>query len=198
MRIGIDIDEVLCGTNDYFIYEFNKKHKTKIKKEDFVDYNFKTIKGYESEYVLNCLIKHIRENLEYYEIFNNSKRVLTKLKKENNELYIITSRYKEFEKKTIEWLEEKFGKDFFNKILIYNETGVEANKAEVAEKNGIEILIEDMEKYIIDAAKRGINVLMMDHPWNSNVKETERITRVFSWKDIEKKIEEIKKKKIQQ
>lgn len=195
MIIGIDVDEVLCRTNDYFLFEFNKKHNTNFKREQLIRYDYECFEGYKGEYIFDCLVKHLEENLTFYDIFDDSKNVLTQLKNKGHKLYIITSRWTEFREKTIFWLNNHFGENFFDKVLIYNGKNEKICKSEVARDNGIDILIEDAPKYAINSAKINIYVLLMNHPWNRNIKGKKNLKRVYNWLEISKEIDKISKKK---
>jgi len=187
IKLGIDIDEVLCSTNDYFLEEFNKKHNTNFKKEDLTSYKFSNFKEFKSEYIFNELMKHIENNLIKYNILENSKEVLEKLKTKY-ELYIITSRWIKFKTKTIAWLNKHFKENFFKEILIYNDEFENKCKIDIAKKNKINILIEDAPEFIIKADKENLKIILMDRPWNRKIKENKNIKRVYNWKEIEKEL----------
>ena len=195
MIIGIDVDEVLCRTNDYFLFEFNKKHGTNFKREELTRYDYECFEGYNGEYIFDCLVNHLHENLTFYDIFDDSKKVLKQLKEEGHQLYVITSRWKEFREKTIFWLNNHFGENFFDKILIYNDKYEKKCKAEVAKEYGVDILIDDAPKFALGAVKNGIYVLLMNHPWNQDIKNTKNLKRVYNWLEIKKEIDKITKSK---
>lgn len=195
IRIGIDVDEVLCRTNDYFLYEFNKKHNTTFKREELTRYDYECFEGYSGKQIFNALVNHLNDNLQFYDIFDNSKNILTQLKKEKFELYVITSRWIEFREKTIYWLNSHFGEDFFDKILIYNGRDEKLCKSEIAKEYNIDILIDDAPKFAIGAKVKGIHVLLMNHPWNQDIKEEKNLIRVHSWKQIYDEIQNFKDKK---
>lgn len=195
MIIGVDVDEVLCRTNDYFLYEFNKKHKTNFKREQLTRYDYECFEGFDGKYIFDALLKHLHENLTFYDIFDESKDVLKKLKQDGHKLYVITSRWVAFREKTEFWLDSHFGKNFFDKILIYNDQYEKVCKSDVAKENGVDILIDDAPKFALGAEVKGISVLLMNHPWNRDIKNTKYITRVYSWADIKVHIENIVSKK---
>lgn len=185
MRIGIDVDEVLCRTNDYFLYEFNKKHKTNFMRDELTSYTYDCFKGFDGEYIFDCLIKHLNESSIFYDVLDSSKEVLLELKEMGHELFIITSRWKDLGEKTKLWIYKHFGEDFFKDILIYND-GSDRNidKSQIAQEYNIDVLIEDAPKYALNTASKKIKVLLFNQPWNKNVPESEYITRVYSWNEI--------------
>ncbi len=185
MRIGIDVDEVLCRTNDYFLYEFNKKHGTNFMRDQLSSYTYDCFDGFDGKYVFDCLVEHLHKDSLYYDVFDSSKRVLFQLKKDGHQLFVITSRWNDLREKTIKWIYNHFGENFFEDILIYNDgTDMKIDKSEIVVKLGVDILIEDAPKYAISTASKGVKVLLFNQPWNCNVLENEFIQRVFSWNEI--------------
>ncbi|MFW6285984.1 MAG: 5' nucleotidase, NT5C type [Nanoarchaeota archaeon] len=187
MNIGIDIDEVLCKTNDSFLKAFNKKHNTNIKRTDIFNYDYSCVEHFQRGYILSELIKHLELNLNNFEIVVDAKNVLKKLKNKGYKLYVITARNKELvSEKTIDWLNFHFGENFFEKILFSNEgKNMRYCKSEITKKYNIDILIEDEPNYATNCAELGIKVFLMDCPWNKKVVESNNLTRIYNWIDIE-------------
>ena len=189
MNIGIDIDEVLCKTNDYFLEEFNNKHKTNFTRENLHNYHYNYMGDYDSSYVVKELINHLHLNAENYKIITGAKEILEKLRQEHK-LFIITAREKtSFGQKTKNWLEKNFGEDFFEEIIfstldIYNTQC----KSNICKNYNIDIMIEDAPHHALKCANKNIKVFLMSCPWNKNIQEHENITRVRNWNDIEEKL----------
>jgi uncharacterized HAD superfamily protein len=189
MNIGIDIDEVLCYTNDHFLEEFNLKHNTNFKKKQLLDYYYNHLVGFESKYVINEIVNHLINNSEEYDIIEDSKEVLTKLK-QDNKLFIITAR-KEilFLEKTTNWLKRHFGENFFEEIIFSTKNHEEKYcKSDICTKYNIDIMIEDAPHHALKCADKNIKVFLMNRPWNKSLKEHDNITRVNSWREIEEKL----------
>ena len=117
MRIAVDIDEVLCRTNDSFFEFFNKEHNTTFSREDVLDYNYSSLEGFDKEYIFNIVVKFVHENVENFEIVPQSIEILKKLKSEGHELFILTSRWENLYDRTKKWLDVSFGKDFLQEEL---------------------------------------------------------------------------------
>lgn len=183
LRIGVDIDEVLCRTNDYFLKEFNKNHNTDFKREQIKRYNFDCFEEYSGKYVFNKLVEHLKENLSEYEIVKDAKEVLSELKKENH-LFIITSRQDFFKEKTLSWLNLHFEENFFENILFLDDFKFFSCKSEICNEYKIDVLIEDAPNHAINTSQNGIKVLLMDCPWNRDIKENKNLIRVKNWKEI--------------
>ena len=61
------------------------------------------------------------------------------------------------------------------------EWAIEGNgnpKGRICRHIGATVMIEDAPEFILDCAREGIPVFMMDRPWNQHIEETEYITRI--------------------
>lgn len=185
MKIGIDVDGVLCRTVEYFLFDFNKQHNTKFSRDDIKEVEFIVLEGFDGDYILDKLVEHIDGNMSFYDITDHSKKVLKKLKEQGHELIVITARMNHFKDKTVEWLEYHFGKDFFDDIVFYNHSSKERiPKYKVCNDMAVELLIDDSPDNAIGANKHGINVLVMSNPWNEHLEDTNMLKRVNNWKDV--------------
>jgi uncharacterized HAD superfamily protein len=182
--IGIDVDDTLCSTIAYFLFDFNREHNSNIKVDDIKSFELTTVKNFSQDYIYKKLIKHLKECLDKYDILENSFEVLNYLKSKGYKLKIITSRRIELKEKTVKWLNNHFGENFFDDIIFYNKKDFEKCKAEIAKENNIDLLIEDAPHYVKNANQLGIKVLVFDRPWNKNLTEENYYKRVYSWNDI--------------
>jgi hypothetical protein len=57
------------------------------------------------------------------------------------------------------------------------------SKGSVCVELGIRVFVEDSPEDAADVASEGVTVLLMDSPWNQEVRNTSRIVRVFGWRD---------------
>jgi uncharacterized HAD superfamily protein len=189
MRIGVDVDEVLCVTNEYFVDYFNKKHNTSYKREDILDYDYTSFVSHDSDFVISELKCFIEDNLDKFDIIGGARDTLEKLKGLGHEIVILTSRRVEIRERTIRWLKDRFGDDFFDEFLIYNRSlSRKRCKSEISVENRIGVLIEDAPHYAARTASCGIPVLLFDCPWNRMVEESELLVRVRDWDEIDEKI----------
>ncbi len=187
MRVAIDVDEVLTRTNDYFLREFNEEHGTEFKREDITDYNYLWVEkeGFNRDYVFGKLVEYVRNDLDSYDIGSDIVDVLSNLKNLGHELFILTSRDDLVKERTIEWLEKSFGKGFFDEMVFTGDAiSKTICKSEVCKIHEFDVLIEDAPHYCQEVSKAGVKVLMMDCPWNRDVKESENLIRVNNWKEV--------------
>lgn len=112
LKIGIDIDDVLCFTWNEVISNYNKKYNENLKFEDIKNFNFNGNEKLKEEFFL-----YDKKFGVEHKPYQNSKEILNKLKKEGHKLSLITSR-KDFQKKTtLSWVEKHFGNNFFENII---------------------------------------------------------------------------------
>lgn len=105
------------------------------------------------------------------------------VKREKN-IIIISARWDRenriISKITKEWLEKY--KIKYDKLFIGH-----LDKREISKENNIDIFIDDSYKTCKLISETGIRTLLMNSRINENL-EIGKIERVFSWKDIKKKI----------
>lgn len=187
LKIGIDIDDVILNTVENFV-KFCKEKGFDIISEELFPYYLCEEKGI-TQSNIHLLFKGFHEHVFGLEIpfIDFSKDSLNKLK-ENNHLFLLTSRSSRISERTNIFFEEVFGKNFFNKIIYSGKSHPEEKtKAEICNEFEIKILIEDRRKYALDCAEKGIKVLLMDKPWNKDC-EHENITRIKNWNEILEKL----------
>ena len=192
LKIGIDIDEVLGELLKDFLIYYNKKFKTNHKYESFQSYDWSSILDHSLPKLVEMVYKFHNKGLyEKLDIVKDSKNILKKIAKDN-ELYIITSRPKEFKETTLKWLNENYG-NIFKEIIFannhYNGETKNLSKADICKLKNIDLLIEDDPKYAKETSQNQINVLLFNRGWNKHLKDEQLITRVKSWKQIEKQIQ---------
>ena len=114
-------------------------------------------------------------------LMKGAREALIKIKRKFK-VYIVTSRFKDYEKDTIVWL---------NKMKIpydHVEHVTEKQKHLYALEEGIKVFIEDDLEQAIYMADSGIKVYLFDHPWNKTKDVKKRFVRVKRWKELLSKI----------
>ena len=188
MKIGVDIDGVLTDLHRFYLdcgskYSY-ENHLNGIVKED----------EYDIEDILNLTkeenYKFWHKNLKYYKTKKYAREfaaeVIDKLKKQGNEIHIITARKKDEIKWTKKWLKENRIK--FDYITMTDE------KLDYCLKNNIDLMIEDNPDNINKISTR-IPVICYDNAWNKHC-SGENITRCYGWYEIYSKIGEIENETI--
>lgn len=185
MKIGIDIDEVIAEFVEGYFAFYNLKHNKNFKYEDAFTYDLWKVLGISKENAFKIAREYYdSEFFDHIKLVSGSIEGINKLY-QNNELFFITSRPKEIEKQTKEFLEKHFPKLSLNLIHSFNPLEKQGkSKAEISKELKISFLIEDHEEYALECAKKGIKVLLFDKPWNRNIQTHENIIKVLNWGEI--------------
>lgn len=188
MNIGIDIDGVLVDDDTYRLdtmakYCFENKLPNldnPYKYEDKCNWSKEIEEDYRQKY--------------YYEYLKNAPvkafapEVIEKLHNEGNKIIIVTGRYKTQENSNTGEKMRKYTSDWLSKNnIIYDEICYAycPKLKEIKEKN-IDIMIEDSPETISKIVEI-TKVLCFDNRYNRDL-ICNNMTRVFSWYDIYRKI----------
>lgn len=197
MNVGIDIDGVLVDLRKFLIEKGKKFFKYKPINENTIDIKemFKCTKLQEKLF-------WARYGFQYslsLPIRSDAKCIIEKLKKDNNQIYIITSRFFANEKNIFGFLMRNFVKRWFNKNGIeYDEIVFcdEENKHPIEEYNldkmdainkyNITVMIEDNVANIKKMSDE-IDVITFIDRHNAQVLdwENKKIKYAWSWEDID-------------
>ncbi len=189
MKIGIDIDGVLTDIArfvlDYgtkFCYENNIKYKLK---DD--EYDETKALGIQEEQMEKFWNTYLGLYATQYPTREFASEAIKQLKKDN-EIYIITARnedglpketYGTMQTMVKKWLEDS--KIVYDKLIF-----TRGSKLPYCLENGIDIMIEDSPKNIMDISSK-LSVFCFDNPYNKKVAGN-NITRVYSWYDVLSKL----------
>ena len=195
MKIGIDIDGVLTDEHTYIIDNctkfFSENKIPYVIHKDIYD-SAKIFEVSEEDYILfwkEYFINYITK----VPTRRYAKKVIKKLKEENNEIIIITARpftsyknkyTKQMQDAAINWL-NKNG-------IIYDKIVFSENKVDTCKKLNINVMIEDKPEHIHNISKI-LPVICYDNPFNEKL-SNKNIYRCYSWYDIYEKIQIIKDK----
>ena len=190
MRIGIDIDGVLTDIEQWQIDVGSKFYYEKYNKNIInpMGYDFTEIFGV-GEQLDNELWN---EYLFDYAINEPARKyageVINKLKREGNEIYIITARFltdrgteigDKMRNIVVNWLKQY--NIYYDKIIFSPE-----EKLDICLENKIDLMIEDKVDNINTISKR-LPVICFDARYNQECRG-DNIIRCYSWYDIYSKI----------
>lgn len=175
MRIGIDIDNVICNTAETVLDIHYKRTGERI--------NIKDIKSYDmTEYVSEKYRNNFNELFNDMEVWENMKllpgcsKAIELLYENGFDIYFITTGDKLYRK--------EFLKKHFPFLNIENRFIQTPNKQIIK----VDYLIDDYEQNLIDGEYIG---LLMNYPWNTafyeklyNALHNSYITRVNDWNNI--------------
>ncbi len=199
MRIGIDIDGVITNIEQFVI-----NYMSKYCVENNIEYKIDTT-HYDYCKTFN-ISKEIeldfwKSYLEKYAIYEKARpfaaEMIEKLKKDGNEIYIITARWytdrnddigNKMRETVKNWLYEN--KISYDKLIFSK--GHNERKMQEIEENKIDLMIEDNPNNINEIANN-IPVICYDAGYNKDCNGNQ-IIRCYSWYDIYSKINNLKKK----
>jgi len=187
-KIGIDIDDTLLDFIGAYINFHNEIYKTNLKKEDFKTYSFNYARGGTMKQAISTVKQFYKTDFfKEMQPFPGAVEVVQKLK-ENNELFIVTSRSGHIQEGTFTQILKHFPNIFSEVFFSSNHYTKAKNsgrtKAEICVGLGASLLIDDSLIYAKQCVEKGVNAILLDSPWNQNG-SLERITRVNNWKEIE-------------
>lgn len=181
MRIAIDIDEVLADLFRDFLSYYNDLEGTSFRWEDFGEYDWWISFGISKDDLFSLFDDYMLSHPSIATV-DGAKAGIKYLKDKNHELVVVTSRPKHLEKPTLDWLNVHFG-DSFDKVVFGGSYSSKSfSKGDVCVEEGCEFLIEDQIRYAEDSAKKGVNVVLFNKPWNQ--RKVSGITRVNDWAEI--------------
>jgi len=168
LKLGLDIDSVVCEMIPTVLQKVNTKHRTALTKKDIIDWNMET-----SQFKL---YNEIIDTFDDMNIMLGLPPVLgakpaLRILAEDFELIFITTRPKEYAQQTKRWVWSMLAVD-----------GSEIHHVE-RDKNGIDvdILVDDNLGNVFKFAGQGKPAIVFDQPWNSEKAFLERVS-IF-WKD---------------
>ncbi|WP_018663193.1 5' nucleotidase, NT5C type [Heyndrickxia acidiproducens] len=177
IHIGLDFDDTLVDMRQSIVKILNRKHKRNLVYEDIEEYAVSNLYGYSFEEYVDFFTRNQTE-LHQEKPYPFLLTVLRELSKKAK-LTIITGRPKA-------WMESAENWALANKLPIENIVCASQHpngKLECALKHNISLFIEDNPSHALAIANNGIDVLLLDKPYNRNCFH-ERITRVENWKEI--------------
>lgn len=178
MRIGVDIDDTITNSWEYFIpyYSnyFNIPKETLLQSKPY----YSSIKHLISltDYYKKVLPIHDKHSMEI-SLKENVKEVIDKLYALGHTIYFITARgidYTDAYDLTKKYLDSYGIK--YEKIYT-----AASNKADICQKEKITLFIDDSFKHCQSVKEKGIDVLMFDTYYNKEYSEFKHVT---SWNKI--------------
>ncbi len=181
MRIGIDVDDTICSTNETILLEADKYDKevlggTGIKNKKA--YDFTLMMGWPKEGKGRFFNDRLEYIMDKSPIKDGAVEVINKLYDEGNEIIFITYRKDKYIKDpyllTKNYLDRHGIK--YNKLIANS-----GDKGIVCYNNKIDLFIDDSVTHLEDVSLYGIKVLLFDSEYN---KDNIKFDRVKNWYQI--------------
>ncbi|MFV8826466.1 5' nucleotidase, NT5C type [Alkalihalobacterium sp. APHAB7] len=185
MKIGIDLDGVLVDTYKYVIDYYNQKYDSNFSLSDFPE-TTKVAQYLSNRYLFNQDMSEKIWKGDMPHVFSNASSINTSIEciqdltsNDIVEVFYVSARPNlvGVEAITSKWLTDN--KLPFSNNLIINQT----SKVKTAHELKLNYFIEDAPFHISTLAGSGIDVLVLDTPYNTSV-NVENSTRFNSWEDI--------------
>lgn len=178
MRLGIDIDDTICKTNEVLIKEALKydkkfllgkgfKDKTKYKFVEKFYWNANDVRNFFNSFDKKGFFKSL-------DAYPDALKYINKLYDEGNEIYFITHRSVSAKEETKEWLEMQ-GFKYHKLILGIHDKGI------ICKQEKVDFFVDDTERNVKDALKFGVDALMFE---SVCMVEDKNIRVVHSWGEI--------------
>ena len=190
MNIGIDIDGVLIDDDTYRLDTMTKYAFENNLPQLEYPYAFESKNAWDEDTKWDYKQKYFFDYIKNAPIRKYAKEIIQKLHNEGYKIIIITGRYKTREQSelgeqmrndTVNWL--KKNNIIYDKIIY-----AQCPKTKEIQENNVDIMIDDSPE-ILEAATKVTKVLCYDNRYNRDL-EYENMTRVFSWYDIYREINE--------
>jgi uncharacterized protein len=186
MKIGIDIDEVLCDFVGALLERYNERNKTAFTKTQMHTYRLEDLYGCSTE---EAWI-HMNEILTSHDLhakvplIDGATRAIAQLKNEHT-LWLVSARPEYTRDVTEAWIQHHFPDMFEDTYLIGTEGsgGARCRKSDVVEELDLEFFIEDSLPNALDITEKGVPVILIDRPWNQGHVPS-GVTRVYTWDEV--------------
>ena len=190
MRIGIDLDEVLCEFVRGLIDFHNAEFGTSFVYDDFFSFNFWEVWGGSFDDML-LKIKKYHESNYFLNVGVVPGAVdAVRCLSENHDLFVITARWDSVKSETLSWLNKYFNGLFEDVFFInhWSQDKVNGSKGDVCDRLNLDLFIDDYAPYAVDCLRKKSDgsfrkVILFNRPWNRDVSVPEGVVRVDSWSE---------------
>lgn len=188
--IVIDLDNTLAASAKGFVDFSNKHFGTSITIDDYDEDREKTWGVSFEEAERRMKVMRDSKSQNDYVAFEQAREVLIQLKKDYT-LIILTSRRKESEADTMNWL-NRYYPGIFDEVLLSGffeaetvRTGHLLTKGEQYEQIGAAYVIDDYYKHCESAAEVNARAILFgNYPWNQIEELPPNTTRCTNWLEV--------------
>lgn len=199
MKIGIDIDDTIVCTVKPMIKYGNMYQqeilKTPANKDAFGlvknRYYLEALYGWDRETKFNFFNKYYKNVLDECIMLPDVDKIIQKLKSEGDSIHFITARLMNIEGCDTENITKKTLSNF---NIPYDSLNLHINnKLDFFKEHKLDLCIEDSYETCREMIDNGINAILMTTKMNEEI-DSGNIPRVYNWREVYVKIEEIKRK----
>jgi len=172
LKIGVDIDGVIADFVTAFRKLVEKRYDVSLSENDIYAHDLFLVLGVPEQEAKELIRETLVTKLK---LVPNAKKSLAYLSR-YHKIFVITARPKDLLEQTRKWL--KSNGISYHEIVHQNEGEKHGSKLK------LDVIIEDNLTEAIRWKGKAKNVLVFDHPWNKSLNVRRLITRVRSWEDI--------------
>lgn len=177
IHIGIDFDDTLMDTRRSIVQLLNHKHNKSLKFEEIAEYGVSSLYNYSFKEFQAFFTNHLHE-LHTIKPEPFVKETLIALGG-THKCSVITGRPTEWMESASDWITS----NDLSIQHIFCASDYTGGKAECAAFHEVTHFIEDRSNDAISLAENGIDVFLLDKPYNRECRHA-RITRVQDWQEI--------------
>ncbi len=189
-KIGIDFDDVIFGFNRAFIVFQKERYGIDLHYEDIITFDINQVWNMSKDESFRRVDEFLMS--PYHDMAKPVPGAAEAINilKERHELHIVTSRKEEVRGRTIAWLDKAFPGAFAGVHFTgqFSKGGGKVLKSEVCKQLLVDTFVEDALVYAHEIAEAGIDVFLLDSPWNQE-RTMPTVTRVKSWDEIVEKMD---------
>lgn len=184
MKIGFDVDNVICNTTEEILNFINNKlPEANLKIEDIKSYWIEESLPQKDRWIVPLAFT-MKEVWKKVKLIEGSVQAIERLYNEGHEIYFVTATTPENFRKKISFLKRNF--PFLPASYIENNS-ISIKKKQLLD---LDILVDDYLENLI--GRRNYTSICFDYPWNQNYKDNgDTFRRAYNWTEVEKIIREI-------
>jgi len=188
MKLGFDIDEVVCDLFGPLVTAIEEEYGVTIDKEQITDYSLRNNYTGDKELDLEIAgrLMYLATDTGFLmgcKPYEDAVNVLRRLKHGGHQLHYISSRPSGSDTANKRWLR------WYN--IPYDSVtcmGHGTDKGKMAKRFNLEFFIDDhapnLESMLKYQARWRKGLLLMDRPWNRTGVDESVFTRVYNWKEV--------------
>jgi uncharacterized HAD superfamily protein len=178
-RLGLDIDEVQVQLLAPFLEFYNGKYGTSFCTDQFHCFDWWTILNIPKEQAYEESTQFISSRVHPLPLIEGVSEAISQLSRKY-ELHTITDRRPVYDEHTHQII--ALHSIPVDRLHYASATG--RTKAQVLKSNQIPRIIEDNAEIAHDCAQQGIDVILLDQPWNRSCQQHPNIQRKRNWTEI--------------
>ncbi len=190
MKLGFDIDEVICALCDVATTWFKDEYNIDWTREDFKSHNLRKNIYVEDPKLNEEITERLEQTLNNPEVqktakpFPDAPKIMRRLRKEGHSLHFISSRKVNMEDHSIKWFRKyKIPFDTLNHL-----GNVDCDKGLIGRSLNLDCYVDDLEENLESMYRykkrwrKGL--LLWTRPWNKDSIDASKFIRINNWEEF--------------